>query len=81
LAETALKNAAVNLNQSSITIAPETFSGTGGSTCSNLVAGDAATMQATYPCNLTIPFAGINLCPVVTSKGSFISSQTTVRIE
>jgi Flp pilus assembly protein TadG len=81
LANTALTSAAVNLNQSLITIAPETFTGSGGSTCSNLVAGDTATVQATYPCNLTIPFVGINLCPVVTTKGSFISSQTTVRIE
>ena len=81
LANTALTSAAVNLNQSLITIAPETFTGSGGSTCSNLVAGDTATVQATYPCNLTIPFVGINLCPVVNSSGSFISSQTTVRIE
>jgi Flp pilus assembly protein TadG len=81
LAETALQNAAYSLKQSSITIADPTFTGTGGSTCSALAPGDAATMSATYPCYMTIPFLNINLCPVVNANGSFISSQTTVRIE
>jgi Flp pilus assembly protein TadG len=81
LGETALTNAATNLKTPSITIAAEAFTGTGGSTCSALVAGDAVTMSATYPCNLTIPIAKINLCPVVNGNGSFISSTTTVRIE
>ena len=81
LADTALLNAAGTLSQSSITIAAESFTGSGGSTCSNLVAGDSGTMSATYPCSLTVPFVKLNLCPVVNSNGSFISAQTTVRIE
>ena len=75
LAETALKNAAYNLNQSLITIQPETFSGTGGSTCAALAQNDAATVSATYPCDMTIPFLG-SFWPNCT-----LSSQTTVRIE
>ena len=81
LGETALSNAATNLKSSSITIAAETFSGSGGSTCSALVAGDYVTLSATYPCSMTVPFAKINLCPVQNASGSFISSTTTVRIE
>jgi len=81
LGETALLNAATNLKSSSITISAEGFSGTGGSTCSALVAGDYVTLSATYPCSLTIPFAKINLCPVQNAGGSFISSSTSVRIE
>ena len=75
LGETALKNAAYNLNQSLITIQPETFSGTGGSTCAALAPNDAVTMSATYPCDMTIPFLG-SFWPTCT-----LSSQTTVRIE
>jgi Flp pilus assembly protein TadG len=85
LAETALKNAAGSLNQSQIIIAPETF---GSSTCTHLQANDWATISASYPCNLAIPFTGINLCPVQGSSTSTIcpysyciSSTTTVRIE
>ena len=76
LGETALKNAAYNLNQSLITIQPETFSGTGGSTCTALQPNDAVTMSATYPCDMNIPFLGSNFWPSCT-----LSSQTTVRIE
>jgi Flp pilus assembly protein TadG len=75
LAETALKNAAYDLNQSLITVQPETFTGTGGSTCAALQPNDAATMSATYPCDMTIPFLG-SFWPNCT-----LSSQTTVRIE
>jgi len=85
LAETALKNAAGSLHQSQITIAPETF---GASTCASLHADDWATISASYPCNLAIPFTGVNLCPVQGSSTSTtcpfsycISSTTTVRIE
>ena len=55
--------------------------------CQALVQGNMGTISATYPCNLTIPFSGLNLCP---SKGaaacgtgvaSCISAQTTIRIE
>jgi len=84
LGETALTNAATNLKTGSITIiggaGGETFTGSGGSTCSALVAGDYVTLTAKYPCSLTIPFTGINLCPVQ-SGGSFIQSSTTMRIE
>ena len=70
LEEAALKNAAGNLNPLQITIAPESF--VGASKCSDLLQDDTATVSATYPCNLPIPFAGINLCPVqgTTSKTS-----------
>jgi len=34
------------------------------SSCAALEPGDTVTMTATYPCNLTIPFVGINLCSV-----------------
>jgi hypothetical protein len=55
--------------------------------CDILAQGNMGTISATYPCNLTIPFSGLNLCP---SKGaaacgtgvaSCISAQTTIRIE
>ena len=63
MTNTALYTAAGNLNRSLITIVPETFAS--GSTCANVPKqGDAATVSATYPCNLPIPFTGINLCPV-----------------
>ena len=81
LGETALTNAATNLKTSSISIAAEAFTGSGGSTCSSLVAGDYVTLSATYPCSMTVPFVKINLCPVQNAGGSFISSTTTVRIE
>ncbi|MGA2072590.1 MAG: TadE/TadG family type IV pilus assembly protein [Terriglobia bacterium] len=62
-ANTALTNAAGNLNTSQITIAPQTF--VNGSTCTaTLLPGDAGTVTATYPCNLPIPFTSINLCPM-----------------
>jgi len=72
LAETALTNAAYSLNPGLITInngpGTETFTTPagiqGGSTCTALKTGETATMTATYACNLTIPFANINLCPV-----------------
>jgi len=84
LGETALTNAATNL-KGTITIiggaGGETFTGTGGSTCNALVAGDYVTLAAKYPCYLTIPFAGINLCPVQSSGSSYIESSTTMRIE
>jgi len=83
MGETALANAATSL-KGTITImggaGGETFTGTGGSSCTALVAGDYVTLTAKYPCYLTIPFTGINLCPIQ-SGGSFISSSTTMRIE
>ena len=62
-ANTALLNSAGNLNASLITIAPETFA-SGNKCTSTPTSGDAATVSATYPCNLPIPFTGVNLCPV-----------------
>jgi len=85
MGETALTNAATSLKTSLITIGTgpgtEAFSGTGGSTCAALVAGDYVTVTAKYPCSLTIPFTGVNLCPIQGSGGSFINSSTTMRIE
>jgi Flp pilus assembly protein TadG len=84
LEETALKNAAGNLTTSQITIAAETFAGS--STCSNMQLGDAGTVSATYPCNLTVPFSNINLCPVSGGTAACptaycISATTTVYIQ
>ena len=84
-ANTALTTAAGNLNASQITIAPETFA-LGYSCTSVPIQGDAATITATYPCNLPIPFTSMNLCPVqggVTQCPTpyCISATTTVYIE
>ncbi len=55
--------------------------------CQKLTKGDAGTISATYPCNLTIPFTGINVCPQTGAAAcgagvaSCISAQTTIRIE
>jgi Flp pilus assembly protein TadG len=96
-ANTALTNAAGNLNTSQISIAAETFAN--GSACTattaTLLPGDAATLTATYPCNLPIPFSSINLCPMpggsksplqggvklCPSSSYCISATTTVYIE
>lgn len=78
LATTALDNAAIGLQQSSITVTFAWSSPSGGTaqdTCTNLVAGDSATVRATYPFNLQILF--LNLNPL----GYKLASQTTVRIE
>jgi Flp pilus assembly protein TadG len=85
--ETALKNAAANLITSQITIAAESFTGTPiAATCSDMQQGAAATVTATYPCNLTIPFSNINLCPVTGGTAACptaycISATTTVYIQ
>jgi len=93
-ANTALTNAAGNLNTSQITIAAETFAN--GSTCTAaLLPADAGTITATYPCNLPIPFTKYNLCPMqggsksplqggvklCPSSSYCISATTTVYIE
>jgi Flp pilus assembly protein TadG len=55
--------------------------------CQNLTQGNMGTISATYPCNLTVPFTGINLCPAQgaaacgTGVTSCIVAQTTIRIE
>jgi len=85
LANTAITNSNGNLTASLITILPETF--VNGSSCSGtLLLGDAATVSATYPCNLPIPFTKINLCPMtggVTNcpTAYCITATTTVYIE
>jgi len=88
LANTALTNAATNLRTAQITIAAESFQGSGGSSCTALQPGDAGTVSATYPCNMTIPFAGINLCPIKGGSGTScpdsaycIQASATARIE
>jgi len=75
-AETALDNAANNLNTSLITPTisfPST--NTHSDSCTAMYAGDTVELQATYPCNMSIPFLG-NVWPNCT-----LTSQTTVRIE
>ena len=73
-AETALTNAATNLVTSNITITIS-FSSANDSCPDTFNPGDEASVHATYPCNLVIPFAG-NLWPSCT-----LTSQTTIRIE
>jgi len=74
LATTALQNAAVNLSGNTNITPSYTFSGNGGSSCTNLVAGDSATVTATYACNLQILW--YNFAPNCTLK-----STITERIE
>jgi len=78
LAENQVMNAAYNLDTSQIQISisfPAGAQDSCGATQS-LVEGDAATVTATYPCNMTIPFLGSSFWSSCT-----LSSQTTVRIE
>jgi len=78
-AETAVTNAAANLVASNITITisfPATNTHTDSCTPTpTLYSNDDAEVQATYPCDLTIPFLG-NVWP-----GCTLTSQTTIRIE
>jgi len=76
-AETAVTNAAANLTAANITVTisfPATNTHT-DSCPSTLSSNDDAEVQATYPCDLTIPFLG-NVWP-----GCTLTSQTTIRIE
>ncbi len=73
LAETALDNAATTLNPSQINISIS-FPSPDTSTCSNLMPGDSAVVQATYPCNMQILF--LNVWPTCQ-----MNAQTTIRIE
>jgi Flp pilus assembly protein TadG len=76
-ANTALTNSAGNLTPSLIVIAPETF--VNGSSCSGtLIKGDAATITATYPCNLPIPFTSMNLCPMQGGASSPVQGGVTL---
>lgn len=76
LAQTYLTDAAYNLNTANIQITISFPSPDTSDSCSNLVAGDVAEVQATYPCDMTIPFLGTDFWPSCT-----LNSQTTVRIE
>lgn len=73
MAQTALDTAATTLNTSQITIT-ESFPSPDTSTCNALVAGDTATLQATYPCNMQILF--LNVWP-----SCQMTAVTSVRIE
>ena len=85
MAVTAVQTASHYLNQSNLRITGPSFAG--GSTCTALLEYDRATISATYPCNLTIPFSQISLCPLKgstacgTGVASCISAQTVVSVE
>ena len=88
---------ATSLKTSAVTVSisfPST--NTHSDSCTTIYGGDSAMVNATYPCNMTIPFTKVNLCPVsgpsstknsagVTTMScpytSCISSTTTVVIE
>lgn len=75
-AETAVTNAAANLVAANITVTisfPTT--NTHSDSCTQLWPSDDVEVQATYPCDLTIPFLG-NVWP-----GCTLTSQTIMRIE
>ncbi len=96
-ATTALTNAATSLKTSAITVSisfPST--NTHSDSCTTLYGADSVMVNATYPCNMTVPFTGINLCPVTGPSStknaagattmscpytSCVSSTTTVIIE
>jgi len=64
-----LRAAAFNLDQANINV-----SFTVSSSCTDLTAGSAATLRATYPCELTI--LGVDFAP-----GCTLVSQVTERVE
>jgi Flp pilus assembly protein TadG len=74
---------------SSCDVTSGTYQGTScsaGSPCQVLVTGEFATISADYPCSLSFPKLGINLCPVTGGTGACpsaycITSKATVRIE
>jgi Flp pilus assembly protein TadG len=79
LAAQMVQASAASLNTgapSALTVPTPTFTGSGGSTCPNLVEGDWGTVTATYACSVPIPFTTVNLCPT-----GGITSSTTMRIE
>jgi Flp pilus assembly protein TadG len=77
----------LNTNQITVTFSPGIASGTyvegnpSKITACTLTEGSYASVTATYPCSMTIPFTKINVCPVQNGSSSFISSTTTMRIE
>ena len=74
LATTALRSAAVDLPLGNSITPSYSFTGNGGSTCSNLTAGDSGTVTATYPCDLQVLW--YNFAPSCT-----LTSTITERIE
>ncbi len=77
-ATTALTNAATSLKTSAITVSisfPSTD--TRSDSCTTIYGGDTAMVNATYPCNMTVPFTGINLCPVSSPSSTKNSGGTT----
>lgn len=79
LALTALNNAAVGLNSSQITTnlstnSPAVFPAPDNSTCSQMVEGEPAVVQATYPCTLQV--LAVNFW-----KNCTLTSKITVAIE
>jgi len=73
-ATTALTNSVGNLKSSQIVTGTISFAGS-SSCSSNLLQGDAGVVSAVYPCNLPIPFTGMNLCPI--SSGSSVTAPWT----
>jgi len=77
-AQTAVTNAAANLVAANITVTisfPTTNINSDSCSPVALYSNDDAEVQATYPCDMKIPFLG-NVIP-----GCTLSSQTTIRIE
>ena len=73
-AYTAITSSAGDLKSSQLVTGTIQFAGSGNSSCtSGPQQGDAGVVSAVYPCNLPIPFTGMNLCPVA-SGGSFKTS-------
>ena len=84
LAQAAVESAATNLKASFLSIPTPTFAG--ASTCSALASGDSGTVAASYPCQFTVPFANVSLCPgqgaaQCGAASPCIRAATTVRIE
>jgi len=73
-ATTAITSSAGNLKTSQVVTGTIQFAGSGNSSCtSGPQQGDAGVVSAVYPCNLPIPFTGMNLCPVA-SGGNFTTN-------
>jgi Flp pilus assembly protein TadG len=67
-----VKSSAGSLNQTSLVVNAPTF--TSPDSCTSLTSGNAATISATYPCNLSI--MGVNFAP-----GCSLSASATERVE
>ena len=69
-----VKASAGSLNQSSLTVSTSTITFTSPDSCTSLTSGNAVTMSASYPCNLSI--MGINFAPSCT-----LNASATERVE